>query len=149
MYCLRWWIPLFLLPFSRSTPAFLVLFLISYAVHTKPCIYCTVILTGLFATSAFWYPSDTVDSDVHKSYGWLDLGIFGGNGFWSPLDRPSAFPSAVSPGTGTTDPNVLLTVPIPTALSSWTRWPAAVSIPSRFFLGLSKRRAMGVWINLA
>ncbi len=34
MYCLRWWIPLFLLPFPKTSPLFLVLFLFSFALHS-------------------------------------------------------------------------------------------------------------------
>lgn len=36
MYCLRWWLPVFLLPVPAAPPAFLFLFLLSYTLHTRP-----------------------------------------------------------------------------------------------------------------
>lgn len=36
MYCLRWWLPIFLLPFPAASPLFLALFLISYTLQTRP-----------------------------------------------------------------------------------------------------------------
>ncbi|PWN49764.1 hypothetical protein IE53DRAFT_387996 [Violaceomyces palustris] len=68
MYCLRWWIPLFLLPFPSTTPFLLTLFLLSYSLHTKPCVYCSFILVGLFASSTYWYPtSHQLDTNILRS----------------------------------------------------------------------------------
>ncbi|CAD6886864.1 unnamed protein product [Tilletia controversa] len=63
MYCLRWWIPLFLLPFPLAPPSFLVLFIIAYVFHTRPCAYCGVIIVGLFISSCYWY-LDLVPADA-------------------------------------------------------------------------------------
>lgn len=78
MYCLRWWLPIFLLPFPAAPPLFLLLFIISYALQTRPwyvctwhspadldSIYCGVIIAGLFTTSCYWYlPTKPVDWSV-------------------------------------------------------------------------------------
>ncbi|KAK0551366.1 hypothetical protein OC846_003327 [Tilletia horrida] len=63
MYCLRWWIPLFLLPFPTAPPSFLILFIIAYVFHTRPCAYCGVIIIGLFISSCYWY-LDLVPADA-------------------------------------------------------------------------------------
>ncbi|WFD30739.1 hypothetical protein MSPP1_001763 [Malassezia sp. CBS 17886] len=71
MYCLRWWLPVFLLPFPAAPPLLLFLFIVSYALQTRPwcvarpaadpSIYCSAILIGLFVTSCYWHtPSEPV-----------------------------------------------------------------------------------------
>lgn len=54
MYCLRWWIPVFLLPFPAAPPAFMFLFLLSYALYTRPCFYCAAIIFGLVLCSCYF-----------------------------------------------------------------------------------------------
>lgn len=160
MYCLRWWIPLFLLPFPRTSPLFLVLFLFSFALHSQPCIYCALILTGLFTTSSNWYgPSSTIvphsaanstisatssnTSEPRPSYGWLDLGFSGGNGFFSPLSRPSitsSIPSDADIKSAETNAAFYrLSIP-------WSE--SQVQIPKRFYVGLGKYQGLGMWIDL-
>ncbi|KAK0544008.1 hypothetical protein OC844_007519, partial [Tilletia horrida] len=73
MYCLRWWIPLFLLPFPTAPPSFLLLFIIAYVFHTRPCAYCGVIIVGLFVSSCYWY-LDLVPAD-HAVLPRLRLGL--------------------------------------------------------------------------
>lgn len=158
MYCLRWWIPLFLLPFPKTSPLFLVLFLFSFALHSQPCMYCALILTGLFSTSSNWYspdasaisamsansaasasPSNT--SGPRPSYGWLEFGLSGGNGFFSPLSRPSIdAPSDADPQqAGVQTDFYRLSIP-------WSE--SQVNIPKRFFVGLGKHQGLGVWVDL-
>ncbi|KDN52896.1 hypothetical protein K437DRAFT_292788 [Tilletiaria anomala UBC 951] len=54
MYCLRWWVPIFLLPFPSAPPVVLVFFLTAYGYQTRPCIYCAAILVGLFFSTCYW-----------------------------------------------------------------------------------------------
>ncbi|CAG8613266.1 1413_t:CDS:2 [Rhizophagus irregularis] len=37
MYCMRWFIPLLLLPFPNAPPFFVLIFLVSYFLHQRPC----------------------------------------------------------------------------------------------------------------
>ncbi|GAC92952.1 ubiquitin fusion degradation protein [Pseudozyma hubeiensis SY62] len=125
--------------------------------------YCALILTGLLATSSNWYgqssnmdplmlantstpastsPSDT--STTRSSYGWLELGLSGGRGFFSPLSRPSTdadtADSAAHTNTAKTEPDFYrLSIP-------WSE--SQVQIPKRFFVGVGKHRGLGVWIDL-
>lgn len=160
MYCLRWWIPLFLLPFPSTTPFFLILFLVSFALHSQPCMYCALILTGLFATSSNWYGpnsnvailnaanssvSTTTSNATHPrlSYGWLDLGLNSGKGFFSPLSRLSSSATAIKDAGQQVDETLRsyyhLSVP-------WSQ--SGVQIPKRFYLGLGKHQGLGVWVDL-
>lgn len=151
MYCLRWWIPLFLLPFPKTSPLFLVLFLFSFALHSQPCMYCALILTGLFSTSSNWYgTSSTIDflalgnssastpasnaTSPRSSYGWLDFGFYGGNGFFSPLSR-----SSEQSNTKSAKDFYRLSIP-------WSE--SQVEIPKRFFVGVGKHQGLGVWVDL-
>lgn len=153
MYCLRWWIPLFLLPFPKTSPFFLILFLFSFSLHSQPCMYCALILTGLFSTSSNWYALDVSAPSLHAtnssspatsnnssaprpSYGWIDLGLSGGNGFFSPLARPD---SAVLTTNSTTPEYYSLSTP-------WSE--KRVDVPKRFYLGVGKHQGLGVWIDL-
>ncbi|PWZ02126.1 hypothetical protein BCV70DRAFT_198405 [Testicularia cyperi] len=160
MYCLRWWIPLFLFPFPKTSPLFLILFVLSFTIHSKPCIYCALIITGLFATSANWYTAPTAGStetalpsnlgasspnvtgaeEVRTSESWFDLGHSGGSGFWNPIRRRPEQPSATSPSPLANSTHFLITLP-------YTRSPLA--LPKQFYLGLGRHGGMGVWINLA
>ncbi|KZO99662.1 hypothetical protein CALVIDRAFT_356282 [Calocera viscosa TUFC12733] len=56
MWCTRWFLILFLLPYPRASPFFLVLFLFSLVLHSRPCLYCIVLLTALFTSSCYWAP---------------------------------------------------------------------------------------------
>ncbi|SPO26238.1 uncharacterized protein UTRI_02514 [Ustilago trichophora] len=161
MYCLRWWIPLFLLPFPKTSPLFLVLFLFSFALHSQPCMYCALILTGLFTTSSNWYgPSSTIvphsvanpttsttstnTSETRPSYGWLDLGFSGGNGFFSPLVRAStssSIPSDAYMNNSVSTDAAFYRLSIP-----WSE--SQVQIPKRFYVGLGKHQGLGMWIDL-
>ncbi len=150
MYCLRWWIPLFLLPFPHTSPLFLVLFLVSFALHSQPCIYCALILTGLFTTSSNWYgPTSTIVPAINAanhtaqpraSYGWIDLGLSGGNGFFNPLARPRAStPTPPANEDQVDDGHFRLAIP-------WSdvEW----NVPKRLHVGPSKHQGLGFWIDL-
>lgn len=157
MYCMRWWIPLFLLPFPKTSPLFLVLFLFSFALHSQPCMYCALILTGLLTTSSNWYgPAssittlDSANSSVstanaslpRSSYGWLDFGYSGGNGFFSPISRPSSCSTSTqNANTSGLEAHNLYHFSIP-----WSK--SEVQIPKRFFVGVGKHRGLGVWVDL-
>ncbi|KAH7099014.1 hypothetical protein BKA62DRAFT_711117 [Auriculariales sp. MPI-PUGE-AT-0066] len=54
MWCTRWFIPLLLLPIPTATPLFLLLFVASLTLHAKPCPYCIMLLSALFASSCYW-----------------------------------------------------------------------------------------------
>ncbi|PWN90876.1 hypothetical protein FA10DRAFT_260628 [Acaromyces ingoldii] len=57
MHCLRWWLPLFILPLPAASPYLLLLFVLAYAIKTKPCAYCSFIVVGLMISTASWYDS--------------------------------------------------------------------------------------------
>ncbi|CDR99278.1 uncharacterized protein SPSC_05865 [Sporisorium scitamineum] len=156
MYCLRWWIPLFLLPFPKTSPLFLVLFLFSFTLHSQPCMYCALILTGLFSTSSNWYgPASSVvsldstnattstsssnTSVSRSSYGWFDFGYSGGNGFFSPLSRPQSGSNSTQDASASTADFYRLSIP-------WSG--TQVQIPKRFFVGVGKHHGLGVWVDL-
>lgn len=159
MYCLRWWIPLFLLPFPKTSPFFLVLFLFSFALHSQPCMYCALIITGLFTTSSSWYGhSSTIikldannssasapapNSGPRLSYGWFDLGLSGGNGFFNPISRPApSSPVDVGSEPGFAESEAkFYRFSIP-----WSE--AQVQIPKRFYLGLGRHQGFGTWVDL-
>ncbi|RUP45451.1 hypothetical protein BC936DRAFT_148172 [Jimgerdemannia flammicorona] len=54
MYCMRWFIPLLLLPFPNAPPIFTLLFLVSFFLHQRPCVYCTILLVALFTSTCYW-----------------------------------------------------------------------------------------------
>ncbi|GAO46233.1 hypothetical protein G7K_0468-t1 [Saitoella complicata NRRL Y-17804] len=53
MYCLRLFLPILLFN-AVTSPLFTVVFLVCFGMIHKPCMYCTIILFGLFQTSLFW-----------------------------------------------------------------------------------------------
>jgi len=57
MWCTRWFLILFLLPYPRASPFFLALYLFSLILHSRPCLYCVVLLTALFTSSCYWAPT--------------------------------------------------------------------------------------------
>jgi hypothetical protein len=154
MYCLRWWIPLFLFPFPKTSPFFLVLFLVSFTIHSKPCTYCALILTGLFATSGSWYTTGSTAEalveasngglsvaeaalvDQHLSYGWLNFGGSNSTRFFAPLlRRSSALAAHTHP-----DPAWVLSLP-------GTR--TTLRLPKRVYIGLGKHHGLGFYLDLA
>ncbi|GAC71292.1 hypothetical protein PANT_2d00040 [Moesziomyces antarcticus T-34] len=152
MYCLRWWIPLFLLPFPHTSPLFLVLFLVSFALHSQPCIYCALILTGLFTTSSNWYgPASTIvpaidaandTAQPRASYGWIDLGLSGGNGFFNPMARPRSASAPTQPADeDKVEGDDFFRLTIPWSDVEW-------NVPKRFHVGPSKHQGLGFWIDL-
>jgi len=65
MHCLRWWLPLFLLPLPAVSPIMMILFVATYAIRTKPCAYCAVIILGLmFSTCALFSFSSNQTGEV-------------------------------------------------------------------------------------
>ncbi|CAO3638534.1 unnamed protein product [Cunninghamella blakesleeana] len=46
MYCMRYFVPLLLLPFPDAPPIFVILFLISFFLHQKPCFILFNLLLG-------------------------------------------------------------------------------------------------------
>ncbi|EPQ29424.1 uncharacterized protein PFL1_03179 [Pseudozyma flocculosa PF-1] len=150
MYCLRWWIPLFLVPFPKVSPFFLILFLLSFTLHSRPCVYCALILFGLFATSVNWYPE-------------LGLGP-------SPVTMTTSTQEAISPKpeaapfypgsilasidaapTGSAVPTQTGIVPpaVEQVLLLWLGLDVErVVVPEKVFVGLGRAGGLGFWINL-
>ncbi|TDL21261.1 hypothetical protein BD410DRAFT_310247 [Rickenella mellea] len=56
MWCTRWFLPLIILPLPTAPPFFLIVLLISLTLHARPCFYCMVLLSALFASSCYWQP---------------------------------------------------------------------------------------------
>ncbi|KIW39235.1 uncharacterized protein PV06_09026 [Exophiala oligosperma] len=55
MYCLRSYLPLLLLPLPLSlSPVHLIIFIALTYFLNRPCIYCSLLLVILFATSCHW-----------------------------------------------------------------------------------------------
>lgn len=72
MYCLRWFIPLLLLPYPSAPSLFVFLFLVSYFLHQRPwyvcslsrmlsnfSVYCSVLLIALFSSTCYWGANET------------------------------------------------------------------------------------------
>ncbi|CAJ2511181.1 Uu.00g068060.m01.CDS01 [Anthostomella pinea] len=53
MFCLRSWLPLLFIP-TNASPAFIFLFFVCTYFLNRPCVYCSVLLLILFATSCYW-----------------------------------------------------------------------------------------------
>jgi len=60
-------LPLLLLPLPTAPPYFLVLFLLTLALHARPCFYCIVLLAALFLSSCYW---QSFPLDAHLSAPW-------------------------------------------------------------------------------
>ncbi|KAF9234959.1 hypothetical protein BU15DRAFT_89777 [Melanogaster broomeanus] len=69
MWCTRWFLPLLLLPLPTAPPYFLVLFLITLALHARPCFYCIILLAALFLSSCYW---QSFPLDARLSVPWAD-----------------------------------------------------------------------------
>jgi len=67
MWCTRWFLPLLLLPLPTAPPYFLVLFLLTLALHARPCFYCIILLAALFLSSCYW---QSFPLDAHLSVPW-------------------------------------------------------------------------------
>ena len=48
MYCLQWFLPLVLLSRPVAPPVFLLTYLLSMALHHRPCVTCTAAFAGVF-----------------------------------------------------------------------------------------------------
>ncbi|KAM3077394.1 hypothetical protein ACMFMG_006741 [Clarireedia jacksonii] len=53
MFCLRSWLPLLFIP-TNASPIFIVLFFICTYFLNRPCVYCSILLLILFASSCHW-----------------------------------------------------------------------------------------------
>ncbi|KAB8292248.1 hypothetical protein EYC80_007990 [Monilinia laxa] len=53
MFCLRSWLPLLFIP-TNASPIFIFLFFICTYFLNRPCIYCSILLLILFASSCHW-----------------------------------------------------------------------------------------------
>ncbi|KAF8557397.1 hypothetical protein OG21DRAFT_1482271 [Imleria badia] len=67
--CTRWFLPLLLLPLPTAPPYFLMLFLLTLALHARPCFYCIILLAALFLSSCYW---QSFPLDAHLSVPWAD-----------------------------------------------------------------------------
>ncbi|KAH8111515.1 hypothetical protein DFH11DRAFT_1613732 [Phellopilus nigrolimitatus] len=68
MWCTRWFLPLIILPLPTAPPFFLLVFLLSLFLQTRPCFYCMMLLTALFTSSCYWQALP-VDAPLSKSSG--------------------------------------------------------------------------------
>jgi len=53
MFCLRSWLPLLFIP-TNASPIFIFLFFVSTYFLNRPCVYCSILLLILFASSCHW-----------------------------------------------------------------------------------------------
>jgi hypothetical protein len=103
MYCLRSFIPLLLLPLPLSlSPIHLTtLLILTYALN-RPCIYCSLLLVILFASSCHWSgrcfwspysPSTSVvyDSSIHSNDTSLDAVALPPGWDWLPYFLPRLY----------------------------------------------------------
>ncbi|KAM0755616.1 hypothetical protein T439DRAFT_375945 [Meredithblackwellia eburnea MCA 4105] len=77
MWCLRYFFILPLLPYPTSSPLFYALFLISLLSSQRPCIYCSLILSCLFAASyAIQHKPSTaaVQTTISSASKWISQG---------------------------------------------------------------------------
>ncbi|KAI9008119.1 hypothetical protein BC832DRAFT_553155 [Gaertneriomyces semiglobifer] len=70
MWCMQYFFFLFLIPFPRESPVFLISFLLSMFITHKPCLYCSLVIFGLLASSCHYY-APTDDDDEKRC--WVDL----------------------------------------------------------------------------
>ncbi|KIY45252.1 hypothetical protein FISHEDRAFT_49706, partial [Fistulina hepatica ATCC 64428] len=54
--CTRWFAPLFILPTPTAPPFYLLIFALTLTFHSKPCFYCVILVSTLFASSCYWQP---------------------------------------------------------------------------------------------
>ncbi|KAJ5899807.1 hypothetical protein N7495_004551 [Penicillium taxi] len=65
MFCLRTWLPLLFIP-TNASPIFIISFVVlTYIIH-RPCIYCSVLILILFASSCHW--SDRCIFDLRSNW---------------------------------------------------------------------------------
>jgi len=68
MYCLRSYIPLLLLPLPLSlSPIHLTIFLLLTYFLNRPCVYCSLLLVILFASSCHWSGRCFVDFNLSST----------------------------------------------------------------------------------
>ncbi|KAH8593276.1 bladder cancer-related protein BC10-domain-containing protein [Bisporella sp. PMI_857] len=53
MFCLRSWLPLLFIP-TNASPIFIFLFFVCTYFLNRPCVYCSILLLILFASSCHW-----------------------------------------------------------------------------------------------
>lgn len=102
MYCMRWWIPIFLLPFPAAPPAFVLLFLLCYTLYTRPCVYCGAIVLGLVLSSCYFTtPYEPASLSVPASWMHTRIG-FGLSRFVDWLVSPASkgAPHVIEPHAG-------------------------------------------------
>ncbi|WFD35964.1 hypothetical protein MCUN1_002835 [Malassezia cuniculi] len=94
MFCLRWWLPVFFLPFPATSPLLLLLFIVSYSLHTRPCMYCGAIIVALFISSCYWY-KDVAPVQLDLSWLPFDATWLQKTLEWIGTTPSSAYPPAV------------------------------------------------------
>ncbi|KAK9454077.1 hypothetical protein V1511DRAFT_405170 [Dipodascopsis uninucleata] len=63
MYCLRYFLLLLVTPTTGLAPYYLALFLMSLFVIHRPCIYCSLILVGLFSCTCYFNEHCFIDTN--------------------------------------------------------------------------------------
>ncbi|KAI8587584.1 hypothetical protein BDZ88DRAFT_236698 [Geranomyces variabilis] len=62
MFCMQYFIFLFLIPFPQASNFFLLSFLLCLFISHKPCLYCSSVIVGLLISSCQYY-TGADDSD--------------------------------------------------------------------------------------
>ncbi|KAI9089418.1 hypothetical protein DFS34DRAFT_654638 [Phlyctochytrium arcticum] len=101
---LQYFLLLFLVPFPRTSTFFVLSLLLCMFVTHKPCLYCSLVIFGLLASSCNYYTpmmgSSGVDSDRRC---WVDLDsryMFIGRGWegWANVDAGGSEVGALNAG---------------------------------------------------
>ncbi|TPX67676.1 hypothetical protein SpCBS45565_g03658 [Spizellomyces sp. 'palustris'] len=70
MWCMQYFLFLFLIPFPRASNFFILSFLLCMFVTHKPCLYCSLVILGLLASSCNYY-SPTLREEEQRC--WVDF----------------------------------------------------------------------------
>ncbi|KAI9204511.1 uncharacterized protein BJ171DRAFT_505978 [Polychytrium aggregatum] len=68
MWCMHWFLVLFLLPYPQAPSLFLLSLLVVMFLEHKPCLYCSIVILALLATSGALY-QESIQEDTLL---WLD-----------------------------------------------------------------------------
>ncbi|KAI8824789.1 uncharacterized protein EV422DRAFT_564118 [Fimicolochytrium jonesii] len=71
MWCMQYFIILFLVPFPRAPNFFLLAYLFCLFISHKPCLYCSLVIFALLASSCNYYTPVSGEEDRGRC--WVEL----------------------------------------------------------------------------
>ncbi|KAK9896249.1 hypothetical protein P389DRAFT_76700 [Cystobasidium minutum MCA 4210] len=67
MYCLRSFAVLLFLPMPWSPPLLNFLFLLTFYLQKRPCVYCTILLIGVYVSTCYWNLAPATAESISSS----------------------------------------------------------------------------------